>query len=197
MSYRLTSAVAGVVVLLAAVSVPFHTSAEDARVKEEKQIPLGDAESLDARVERQRRVAQALLGKELPGLDLQKVTLADAADALRDKTTTNIFINWRALEAAGVPPDTPIVGTEGGREFFRVLVRAEAEDMDLALAERDILEAGRALVAEHPEVGAIVLECTNMPPYAAVLQQAFGLPVFDITTLVTWLQAGLRPRRFG
>ncbi|MCB4824817.1 aspartate/glutamate racemase family protein, partial [Roseicella aerolata] len=101
------------------------------------------------------------------------------------------------LEAAAVPLDTPIMGTEGGREFFRVLIRAEAEDMDVALAEQDILEAGRALVAAYPEVGAIVLECTNMPPYAAVLQAALGLPVFDIYSLITWFHAGLRPRRFG
>jgi Asp/Glu/hydantoin racemase len=101
------------------------------------------------------------------------------------------------LAAAGVPPDTPIIGTEGGREFFRVLIKAEAEDMDIALAEQDILEAGRALVAQHPEVGAIVLECTNMPPYAAALREAVGLPVHDIHSMICWFQAGLRPRRFG
>ncbi|NOG69858.1 aspartate/glutamate racemase family protein [Roseicella sp. DB1501] len=101
------------------------------------------------------------------------------------------------LAAAGVPADTPVVGTEGGREFFRVLIRAESEDMDVALAEQDILEAGRALVAAHPEVGAVVLECTNMPPYAAALQAALGRPVYDIYSLVTWFHAGLRPRRFA
>lgn len=100
------------------------------------------------------------------------------------------------LAAAGVPLDTPIVGTEGGREFFRVLIRAEAVDLDVALAEQDILDAGRTLVAAHPEVGAIVLECTNMPPYAAALRAALGLPVFDIHSMITWFQAGLRPRRF-
>src|SRR4051812_27454755 len=100
------------------------------------------------------------------------------------------------LEAAGVPLDTPIMGTEGGREFFRVLIKAEAEDMDVALAEQDILEAAQALVAAHPEVGAIVLECTNMPPYAAALQAEIGMPVFDIYSLITWFHAGLRPRRF-
>lgn len=100
------------------------------------------------------------------------------------------------LAAAGVPADTPIMGTEGGREFFRVLIKAEAVDMDVALAERDILDAGRALVAAHPEVGAIVLECTNMPPYAAALQAALGLPVYDIYSMITWFHAGIRPRRF-
>jgi Asp/Glu/hydantoin racemase len=101
------------------------------------------------------------------------------------------------LAAASVPRDTPVVGTEGGREFFRVLIKAEAADMDVALAEQDILDAGRALVAAHPEVGAIVLECTNMPPYAAALQAALGLPVHDIYSMISWFHAGLRPRRFS
>ncbi len=101
------------------------------------------------------------------------------------------------LLAANVPLDIPVQGTEGGREFFRVLIKADASDMDVALAEQDILDAGRALVARHPEVGAIVLECTNMPPYAAALQAELGLPVYDIYTLVNWLHGGLRPARFG
>jgi Asp/Glu/hydantoin racemase len=101
------------------------------------------------------------------------------------------------LDAAGVPRDVPVVGTEGGREFFRVLIKAEKTDMDVALAEADIVAAGRDLVARHPEVGAIVLECTNMPPYAAALREAVGLPVYDIYTMITWFHAGLRPRRFG
>ncbi len=100
------------------------------------------------------------------------------------------------LQAANVPLDTPVMGTENGREFFRVLIQAAAVDMDVAQAEADILEAGRALVAAHPEVGAVVLECTNMPPYAAALQAAIGLPVYDIYSMVSWFQAGLRPRRF-
>lgn len=103
----------------------------------------------------------------------------------------------RHLEAAGVPLDTPIIGTEGGREFFRVLVRGESQDMDVALAQADILQAGRTLVARHPDVGAIVLECTNMPPYAHALREALGLPVFDIYSMITWWHAGLRPRVFG
>ena len=100
------------------------------------------------------------------------------------------------LIAAGVPADTPIIGTEGGREFFRVLITAEKQDLDVALAEQDILTAGRELLAAHRDIGAIVLECTNMPPYAAALQAACGLPVYDIYSMITWFHAGLRPRRF-
>ncbi len=112
-------------------------------------------------------------------------------------TVSKSTLTGAHLAAAGVPLDIPIVGTEGGREFFRVLIRAEKLDMDVALAERDILEAGLALVAAHPEVGAIVLECTNMPPYARALREAVGMPVFDIVSMIEWFHAGLRPRRYG
>lgn len=101
------------------------------------------------------------------------------------------------LASAGVPADTPFVGTEGGKEFFRVLIKGEKQDMDVAAAERDIVEAGKGLVARHPDIGAIVLECTNMPPYAAALREAIGLPVYDIYSMITWFHAGIRPRRFG
>jgi hypothetical protein len=101
------------------------------------------------------------------------------------------------LEAAGVPPDTPLAGTEHGKEFFRVLVKGEKEDMDVALAEEDVVGAGRELVARNPDLGAIVLECTNMPPYAAALQEQVGLPVYDIYSMITWFHAGLRPRSFA
>ncbi len=100
------------------------------------------------------------------------------------------------LAGAGVPADTPIVGTEGGQEFFRVLIRAESEDMDVDLAREDILDAARRLRAMCPDLGAIVLECTNMPPYAADVAEETGLPVYDIYSLITWFHAGLRPRRF-
>jgi Asp/Glu/hydantoin racemase len=100
------------------------------------------------------------------------------------------------LEAAGVPLDTPTVGTENGKEFFRVLIKAEKEDMDVTLAEQDVVDAGIELVARNPDVGAIVLECTNMPPYAASLQAAVRVLIYDIYSMITWFHAGLRPRIF-
>jgi hypothetical protein len=101
------------------------------------------------------------------------------------------------LSAIGVPLDTPFTGTENGREFFRVLIKGEKDDMDVSLAQQDVVDAARQLVSRHPDVGAIVLECTNMPPYAAAVQAAVGLPVYDIYSMITWFHAGLRPRMFS
>jgi len=100
------------------------------------------------------------------------------------------------LMAAGAPADTPVIGTENGTEFFRAIVGNE-ERLDVAAASRDILDAGKALVAQHKDVGAIVLECTNMAPYAAALNETLNLPVFDIYSFITWFHAGLKPRDFG
>lgn len=102
----------------------------------------------------------------------------------------------RHLSAIGVPLDLPLTGTEDGEEFFRVLIKAEKDDLDVVKAERDVVGAGLQLVRDNPDVGAIVLECTNMPPYAAALQRATGLPVYDIYSMITWFHASLRPRRF-
>ena len=112
-------------------------------------------------------------------------------------TVSAATLTPKHLEAAGVPLDTPVTGTENGREFFRVLIKAEKDDMDVVQAERDVVEAGKELVARNPDVGAIVLECTNMPPYAAALQAEVGLPVYDIYSMITWFHAGLRPRVFA
>ena len=103
------------------------------------------------------------------------------------------------LAGAGIGRDVLLVvaGMEGEKEFTRVLLDNELElDVDAARAEH--VRVARRLVTDHPEVGAIVLECTNMPPYAADIQRVTGLPVFDIVSLVTMahgaLQAGLAPR---
>jgi Asp/Glu/hydantoin racemase len=99
------------------------------------------------------------------------------------------------LRAAGVALDTPVVGTESGREFSRVLLGNELE-LDVLAAERDVMSAGDELVGRHPEVGAVLLECTNMCPYAAALKERLGLPVFDMVSFVTWFHGGLVPRRW-
>jgi len=79
---------------------------------------------------------------------------------------------------------------EKGRAFAHVVVENELE-LDVEAARREHAAVARELVERHPEVGAIVLECTNMPPYTADIQRETGLAVFDIVTLVNMLHAGL------
>ncbi len=99
------------------------------------------------------------------------------------------------LAAAGVPLDTPMVGTEGGREFAHKILD-DLPEIDFDMCREDLLDAARELVYSHDNIGAIVLECTNMTPYAADIRKLTGLPVYSIYTLVCWLQSGLVPRSF-
>ncbi|WP_101067692.1 aspartate/glutamate racemase family protein [Roseovarius salinarum] len=99
------------------------------------------------------------------------------------------------LAAAGVPEGTPVGSTEGGREFTRVILDDEPA-LDVAAARADNIEAAQALQAAHPDLGALVLECTNMMPYAADIAAATGLPVFTMESFVSWFQSGLVPRRY-
>ena len=97
------------------------------------------------------------------------------------------------LVGAGITTDMRVVvaGLETEKEFTRVLLD-DVPTLDVDVAREEHLTVARRMLAEHPEVAAIVLECTNMPPFRAALQATTGLPVFDITTLVTMVHDGLR-----
>ncbi|MEX0349196.1 MAG: aspartate/glutamate racemase family protein [Paracoccaceae bacterium] len=99
------------------------------------------------------------------------------------------------LAAANVPPDTPIYGTDEGRVFTRDILN-DAREIDFEACRQDMLDAADAIVAGEPQAGAIILECTNMVPYAADIRRHTGLPVFSIYTMIQWFQAGLMPNRF-
>jgi len=87
------------------------------------------------------------------------------------------------LVAAGGDAATPVEGTESGHALTAKIL-ADATDLDFAAAERDVVEAGERLRARCPDLGAILLECTNMPPYRAALARRLGLPVHDILTVI-------------
>lgn len=56
----------------------------------------------------------------------------------------------------------------------------------LELIEDRIVYASTKLIRENPNIGAILLECTNLPPAASAVQNATGLPVYDVITLLNW-----------
>ncbi len=99
------------------------------------------------------------------------------------------------LRAARVDPSTPVAGTDFGTEFSHAILD-DLETMDVEAARVDIVEAAVHLVERHPEIGAIVLECTNMSPFAHDIRRATGIPVATPYGFVCWFQSLLEPRRF-
>ena len=102
------------------------------------------------------------------------------------------------LAAAGAPPGTPVAGVAPDG-YFGHLLREGGATLDRARMSADVVDAALRLAAAHHDVGAIVLECTNMPPYRDAVAAATHLPVYDAVQLITWFYGGLsrQPARHG
>lgn len=57
--------------------------------------------------------------------------------------------------------------------------------------EQELVTLAKTTLENHPEVAAIVLECTQMPPFAQAIQKEVNLPVYDGITMVNWFYSGL------
>jgi aspartate/glutamate racemase len=95
---------------------------------------------------------------------------------------------FEKIGADGVP--LVIKGLENKEEFTHVMLD-NALEMNVDKAKNENVEAAKELVRENPDIGAIVLECTNMPPYGKAIQEAIQLPVFDIFTLTDMIYNSL------
>lgn len=100
------------------------------------------------------------------------------------------------LAGAGCRADTPVAGlVTAGR--FQQAVLGEATTDGYEIREAEAVEAADRLRHGSPyELGAVVLECTNLAPHAAAIASYLDLPVYDIVTMVRWLAAGLTPPRW-
>jgi len=83
-----------------------------------------------------------------------------------------------------------IQGMEDFPEFTGAFIEGN-ETFDIEKAEAEMVQAAKLLIKKHPDVGAVVLECTNMPPFAHAIQKAVKLPVYDITTLLRYTASSL------
>jgi hypothetical protein len=92
--------------------------------------------------------------------------------------------------AVDAPTDTPFVGLPEGSSFAKTFI-GNATTLDRNQVEREVVAAARDLVARHPGIDTIVFECTNLPPYKKAVQDATGLPVFDVLDLLKDFYVGL------
>lgn len=110
-------------------------------------------------------------------------------------TISKSALTPRHLAAAHVPKDTPIHSTEAGQEFTQAILGG-ARRLNVDQARQDNIVAAQEMCNANSALGAIVLECTNMAPYAADIKAATGLPVFSMYHFVRWFQSGLEPKAF-
>lgn len=90
------------------------------------------------------------------------------------------------LRSAGVPrdrlKDVLVQGVDPRGEFATAILGNQPQ-MDLERAGADVVAAAVALKARAPQLQAVVLECTNMPPYAQQVREATGLRVLSLRDL--------------
>lgn len=106
-------------------------------------------------------------------------------------------LDQRMLGAVGIPEDAPIV--VAGMEHcpgFRGAILEDQGWMDLEQVRDEVVGTAVRLVTDHPEIGALLLECSDLPPYAKQIQDATGRPVWDFVTLIDWIHAGVVRRSF-
>ncbi len=88
-----------------------------------------------------------------------------------------------------------IRGLEDGPEFGGAIM-ANTGRYNPAKVEAEIVEVAQKLLADNDDIGAILLECTELSPHAAAVQNAVRMPVWDYTTLTNWVYSGCIRRPF-
>jgi hypothetical protein len=91
--------------------------------------------------------------------------------------------HFAGVGAEGIP--VVVEGMETAPEFSEVILQNKRTRMDTDLIAAEVMAAVDRLAARNPDMGALVLECTDLPPYAGLIQARLQIPVFDIITLAT------------
>ncbi len=82
-----------------------------------------------------------------------------------------------------------IVGCQNVPGFEAV---AEGRKVDVEKVEPGVIHLTKAFLAAHPKVRCLLLECTELPPYANALRFETGLPVYDAITNCDAFMAGFQ-----
>lgn len=103
----------------------------------------------------------------------------------------------RHFEACKVPAHIPlaVAGMEDQKEF-REAILEEKGTLDSEAIGDEVTRIALTLTQEHPEIRSILLECSDLPPYAQAIQTATGRPVFDFITMINYVQQSVTRRPY-
>lgn len=103
-----------------------------------------------------------------------------------------VSLTPRHLAAIGAE-DVPVcvTGMESSTEFREVMLEGRRVELDVEQLKADVLSQVEELARANPDLGALVIECTDLVPFAHAIQQRLGLPVFDVVTLTNMVHAAL------
>ena len=67
----------------------------------------------------------------------------------------------------------------------------EKGTLDTVKIENEVIGVAQQLTHDNPEIGSILLECSDLPPYAAAIQDAVNLPIFDFITMINYIHSSM------
>lgn len=103
----------------------------------------------------------------------------------------------RLLENVGILDSSDLVVKDmRHKEHFSAIMEYRGE-FDNRKVQEEAVSASLEMQEEHEDIGAILLECSDLPPYSAAIQHATQLPVFDFITLINWLHLGTTQRQYS
>jgi hypothetical protein len=108
----------------------------------------------------------------------------------------NLTPQFLARANIQVPNKLVIRGLQDKPEF-KTAVFDEKGSIDAVQVEGEVVSTVRDILREHPDLGAILFECSMLPPYARAVQDAVGLPVFDFVTMINHLHAATHQQRYA
>lgn len=113
-------------------------------------------------------------------------------------TADKPFLTKEHLQAVGITDEIPICikGLDKTEEFLKIRSDINAT-LDVGKLEKEVLHLAEELVREPTQIVAIVLECTDLPPFAAAIRKSTGLPVFDIVTLAHMVYEAISGNRWS
>ncbi len=88
-----------------------------------------------------------------------------------------------------------IAGLEDTKDFKKAAIE-DVGLLDSQAIRLEVIQAAQTLHRKNPNLGAMLLECSMLPPYAADVQEATGLPVFDYLSMIDHLASSLLKKRF-
>jgi Asp/Glu/hydantoin racemase len=104
------------------------------------------------------------------------------------------YLTETHLRKAGIDDSMPVA--VAGFDSNWSMLHGQDPKKRLDEFERSLPKVARELISRHPDIGALVFECTNFAPGAAAVQESTGLPVFDIVTLIYMIHDAVVRKRY-
>ncbi len=91
--------------------------------------------------------------------------------------------------------DACVVKSAGELPEFSALMERRGH-FDNGIIRQELIGLARQIMEENENIGAFLLECSDMPPYSADIQRAVNLPVFDFITLINYVHSAVAQKPY-